>query len=118
MHLMLCSNWRRQGNMSIKLAVAESIGLLSEVMSTKKFIAKFVDIVSYFCMALNTAQSSPQHQTPLTRGICNAMHNASKTGKNSGSKAKQLILSRESLVIIMMQRRKGRCVDCLISSTR
>eukprot|EP01083_Nonionella_stella_P268717 908678_1 len=66
------TNWRRQGNMSIKLAVAESIGLLSE-MGTKKFIAKFVDILSYFCVALKAAQSSPQHQTPLTRGICSIL---------------------------------------------
>ncbi len=30
------NNWRKQNNITIKLAVAESIGLLTEVMSKKK----------------------------------------------------------------------------------
>ena len=42
------TNWRKQSNVTIKLAVAESIGLLTEVMSKKKFEQKFTEILSYF----------------------------------------------------------------------
>ena len=42
------TNWRKQSNVTIKLAVAESIGLLTEVMSKKKFAQRFIEILSYF----------------------------------------------------------------------
>ena len=52
------TNWRREKSASIRLAVAESIGLLTEVMSPKKFAAKFAEILVYFAGAPRASDRS------------------------------------------------------------
>lgn len=67
------TNWRKIGDKKIKLAVAESIGLLTEVMSKKKFLAKFPEIINYFGTNLKSAHSNVDNQPPLTRGMCSVL---------------------------------------------
>eukprot|EP01083_Nonionella_stella_P031472 86196_1 len=74
---MLCSPIGGQSNMNVSLAVAESIALLSEVTRTIKEVYRSANLsILYriFGVALKAAQSSPQHQTPLTCGICSVLH--------------------------------------------
>jgi len=61
------TNWRKHKDTTIRLAVAECIGLLTEVMSKKKFYTKFTEIILYFTSSLAKAPAS--YLPALTSGL-------------------------------------------------